>query len=256
MNVGMNVPRDIEEILRKLGLTGNEIKVYMLLLSSGPLTAKEISDYAKVPFSKIYIVLNSLEKKGWISSSDSRPTKYVSLSPDEAVRRARINMEREWDEAVGKVVPILQSIYDTTHVSESPDVWIVKGEENISSKVFDLLLKSQFELLMAIHRRLESLFDQLNVIEKLSRVYAPKMVKILVPADLVDDAKYFVKYGAELRYRDVLFGGGVISDNKEALLLLGEDKINTAIWSTHYTLIYLAKTYFDKLWDTAKSVEV
>lgn len=253
---GMNIPRDIEETLRKLGLTGNEIKVYMLLLSSGPLTAKEISDYSRVPFSKIYIILNSLEKKGWISSSDTRPTMYVSLSPDEAVKRARINMEREWDEAVGKVVPILQSIYDTTHVSESPDVWIVKGEENISSKVFDLLLKSQYELLMAIHRRFESLFDQMSIMERLGKIYAPKQVKILVPSDLVDEARYFVRYGAELRYRDVLFGGGVISDNKEALLLLGEDRINTAIWSTHYTLIYLAKTYFEKLWGTAKTVEV
>ena len=252
----MNIPKDIEETLRKLGLTGNEIKVYMLLLSSGPLTAKEISDYSKVPFSKIYIILNSLEKKGWISSSDTRPTKYVSLSPDEAVKRARINMEREWDEAVGKVIPILQSIYDTTHLSESPDVWIVKGEENISSKVFDLLLKSQYELLMAIHRKLESLFDQMSIMEKLGKSYVPKQVKILVPRDLIDEARYFTRYGAELRYRDVLFGGGVISDNKEALLLLGENRINTAIWSTHYTLIYLAKTYFEKLWGTAKVVEV
>ncbi len=252
----MNIPKEIEETLKKLGLTGNEIKVYMMLLSSGPLTAKEISEYSNVPFSKIYLILNSLKRKGWISHSDSRPTKYFSLSPDEAVKRARINMEREWDEAVGKVTPILQSIYDTTHVSEAPDVWIVKGEENISSKVFDLLLKSQFELLMAIHRRLESLFDQLTIMERLGRAYTPKQVKILVPRDLVDDAKYLARFGAELRYRDVLFGGGVIADNKEALLLLGEDRVNTAIWSTHYTLIYLAKTYFDKLWDTAQTVEV
>lgn len=252
----MNIPRDVEDTLRKFGLTGNEIKVYVLLLSSGPLTARDISNYSKVPFSKIYIILNSLEKKGWISSSDTRPTKYVSLSPDEAIKRARINMEREWDEAVGKVVSLLQPIYDTAHMSESPDVWIVKGEENISSKVFDLLLKSQYELLMAIHRKLESLFEQMSIIERLGKTYSPKQVKILIPKNLVNDVRYFTRYGAELRYRDVLFGGGVISDNKEALLLLGEDRVNTAIWSTHYTLIYLAKTYFEKLWGTAKAVEV
>ncbi len=54
---------------------------------------------------------------------------------------------------------------------------------------------------------------------------------------------------AETRVRDQMFGGGLISDNKEVVLLLGESgEENLAIWSDHLGLVKLAKEYFDYLW--------
>ncbi len=243
--------------MRKLGLTLNEMKVYMLLLNSGPLTAKEISDYADVPFSKVYIVLKSLEEKGWISSARERPIRYVALSPDEAVKKAKVKREKEWEEAASKIIPMLQPIYDARTVPETPEVWIVRGEENVSSKVIDLVLKSQYELLLAIHARMESLFEKASLLERMGGLYNPTHIRILIPRELVDDAECFLKFGAELRYRENMFGGGVISDAKEALLLLGDSgRVSTAIWSTHSSLIYLAKLYFEKLWESSKKIEV
>lgn len=253
----MKIGRDIEKYLKMLGLTGSEVKIYILLLNSGPLTAKEISDHSNVPFSKIYLVLNSLRDKGWISIVDDRPAKYTALSPNEAIKRAKIHKEREWNEAVTRLMPVLQSMYDARQAQESPDVWIVRGEENISSKILDLIFKSRYELLMALHARLESLFEKARILDKLGSPLIPKDVRILLPRDLIKDVVFFRKLGAELRYRDTLFGGGVIADTREALLILGdESSVDTAIWSTHATLIYLARTYFDKLWETAEVVEV
>jgi sugar-specific transcriptional regulator TrmB len=253
----MKIPRDIEELMRRLGLTSNEIKVYMLLLNSGPLTAKDISDYAEVPFSKIYLVLKSLENKGWISSIRDRPIRYVALSPNEAVKKAKIYREREWEEAANKIIPALQPIYEARVVPETPEIWIVRGEENISSKIMDLILKSQYELLMAIHAKLDPLFERAFLFERISSLHIPSHVRVLVPRGLLDEVDYFTRLGAELRYRDNMFGGGVISDAKEALLILGEtDRVNTAIWSTHTSLIYLAKLYFEKLWESSEKVEV
>ncbi len=243
--------------MKRLGLTLNEMKVYMLLLNSGPLTAKEISDYAEVPFSKVYIVLKSLEEKGWISSARDRPIRYVALSPDEAVKKAKVKREKEWEEAASKIIPMLQPIYDARTVPETPEVWIVRGEENVSSKVIDLVLKSQYELLLAIHARMESLFEKASLLDRMGGLYNPTNIRILIPRELVDDAECFLKFGAELRYRDNMFGGGVISDAREALLLLGDSsRVSTAIWSTHSSLIYLAKLYFEKLWESSKRIEV
>ena len=243
--------------MKRLGLTLNEMKVYMLLLNSGPLTAKEISDYAEVPFSKIYIVLKSLEDKGWISSVRERPLKYVALAPDEAVRKAKVKKEKEWEEAASRIIPILQPIYDARTIPETPEVWIVRGEKNVSSKVIDLVLKSQYELLLAIHAKMESLFEKASLLDRMGGLYNPAHIRILIPKELVEDAECFLKFGAELRYRDNMFGGGVISDAKEALLLLGDsERVSTAIWSTHSSLIYLAKLYFEKLWESSKKIEV
>jgi sugar-specific transcriptional regulator TrmB len=229
----------------------------MLLLNSGPLSAKEISDYAEVPFSKIYVILKSLEGKGWISSVRDRPIKYMALSPNQAVKKAKIHRELEWEEAANKVVEMLQPIYDSMVIPEKPEIWIVRGEENISSKVVDLILKSQYELLMALHERLDPLFENQYVFDRINLFHSPPNIKILIPRDLVHDVEGFIRMGAELRCRDNMFGGGVISDTREALLLLGEEKrVDTAIWSTHTSLIYLAKLYFEKLWESSDRVEV
>jgi sugar-specific transcriptional regulator TrmB len=142
-------------------------------------------------------------------------------------------------------------------VPETPEVWIVRGEENVSSKVIDLVLKSQYELLLAIHAKMESLFEKASLLERMGGLYNPTHIRILIPRELVDDAECFLKFGAELRYRENMFGGGVISDAKEALLLLGDSgRVSTAIWSTHSSLIYLAKLYFEKLWESSKKIEV
>ncbi|MDH5713427.1 MAG: hypothetical protein OEY83_05760, partial [Candidatus Bathyarchaeota archaeon] len=58
---------------------------------------------------------------------------------------------------------------------------------------------------------------------------------------------------AEVRVRDHMFGGGVILDGKEALLVLGEKKPTLVIWSDHVGLVKFAKDYFQYLWSSSKA---
>jgi len=53
--------------------------------------------------------------------------------------------------------------------------------------------------------------------------------------------------------RDHLFGGGVIADGREAILVLGgRGKPSLTIWSDHSGLVKFAKGYFRNLWETAE----
>jgi hypothetical protein len=55
-----------------------------------------------------------------------------------------------------------------------------------------------------------------------------------------------------------MFGGGIIADGKEVILLLGqeEEAVNLAIWSDHVGLAGFAKNYFEFLWeDSASAIE-
>ncbi len=56
---------------------------------------------------------------------------------------------------------------------------------------------------------------------------------------------------SELKFRDHMFGGGVIADGKEAMLFLGEDKPSLVIWSNHVGLVGFAREYFQFLWDSS-----
>ena len=55
----------------------------------------------------------------------------------------------------------------------------------------------------------------------------------------------------DVRSREQMFGGGIISDGREVILLLGQEgdqAISLAIWSDHVGLAKFAKNYFEYLW--------
>ncbi len=69
----------IHAILRKLGLTQNELKVYLYLYKSGSKKAKEISQNQKIPRTQTYHLLTSLQNKGMITMISDRITKFEGI---------------------------------------------------------------------------------------------------------------------------------------------------------------------------------
>jgi hypothetical protein len=47
-----------------------------------------------------------------------------------------------------------------------------------------------------------------------------------------------------------MFGGGIIADGREVILILGQEDeaMSLAIWSDHIGLAKFAKNYFEYLW--------
>ncbi len=76
---------EVRTALATLGLTDYEIRTYLALLEQGPLTALQISSDSGIPYSRVYDVLKSLEKKQFVTAGRGRPTLYVAKSPDEAL---------------------------------------------------------------------------------------------------------------------------------------------------------------------------
>ncbi|MGQ9468257.1 MAG: TrmB family transcriptional regulator [Nitrososphaerales archaeon] len=79
--------------LKELGLTKYEIKAYVVLLEQEARTASQISEHSKIPFSKIYEVLGSLERKGWIEIERSRPSRYYPKPPSIALEATKLRIE-------------------------------------------------------------------------------------------------------------------------------------------------------------------
>jgi sugar-specific transcriptional regulator TrmB len=71
------------EILKELGLTGNEAKAYQSLLERGNLGAAEVSKFSRVPSSRIYDVLASLEQKGFIKLIPEKTKKFAPSDPEQ-----------------------------------------------------------------------------------------------------------------------------------------------------------------------------
>jgi len=250
----INIEEKLRRALHNLGLTDYEMRTYISLLKAGKLTASELSEAAGVPYSKIYDVLESLRKKGWIRSEGGRPAKFYARPPKIALDINRMRIQRELKRYEEMALAELLPIYQQTGEKEKHDVWVLRGETSILSKIRDLILGCESELQIAAPWMNK---DLLNLIFPSLALIANRGGEIKIMLSRSCDPNLAKKLGevAEIRFRGQMFGGGAISDSREAIIILGaeEDEApSIAIWSDHVALARIAKVYFDYLWRDAK----
>ncbi len=246
------ISEEAKNALREAGLTDYETRAYMYLLQVGVTTASQISDETDVPYSKIYEVLNSLERKGWVKARTERPRQYYPKSPSEALDATRLKLENMMKSWRNTVLEELQPLYDKREIREKPDVWILRGEYDALAKLKDLVGNAKTELMFAVPSLAEPI---LNAVAPMFGELLGTSVKvqIMVSEDLNLDVEPLSRI-YEVRRKDRMFGGGVIADGRESLLILGENKPSLIIWSDHSGLVKFAKDYFQYLWNTAEKV--
>ncbi|MFQ6127132.1 MAG: TrmB family transcriptional regulator [Candidatus Heimdallarchaeota archaeon] len=83
------------EYLEALGLTSYEAKAYNALVSTGAADARTISDKSRVPFGRIYDVLESLAGRGLVDIQESRPKRFLCVNPSEAIRKLLDSKNKE-----------------------------------------------------------------------------------------------------------------------------------------------------------------
>ena len=242
---------EAKKVLRELGLTQYETRAYLALLDKGALTASQVSEYSEVPYSKIYEVLASLERKGWIKAERGRPSKYYPKSPSEALEAAKLRLEeitKSWEQTI---LSELQPLYEKRGIREKPDIWILRGEFSILAKLKETLDKARKEVMIAapsLPKALETTF--VSMLTRLQN--AGVNVLFMVSREAKDWSLRKIANVAEVRVRDQMFGGGVIVDSREAMLFLGEEKPTLVIWSNHLGLVKFARDYFQYLWNSSE----
>jgi sugar-specific transcriptional regulator TrmB len=244
--------------LEQLGLTGSEVKAYVALLRGGTMTARDVSRAARIPYSKVYDPLQSLHTKGWVEEQKSRPVVYTARPPDAALLELHSRQETERKEKEQLALDELMGIYTKRGEQEKPDLWIMRGTNEILSRVKNLLLNCRTELLIALPPQILPFTDQ---VEPLLAALKEKGVKSLILTSPEVNAKsleQLSKY-AEVRTRKTMYGGGLVSDSREVVLLLaGGDQatLPLAIWASHHGLASFAKDYFEFLWNSPGTTKV
>jgi sugar-specific transcriptional regulator TrmB len=246
------------EALTVLGLTGSEIKAYVALLKGGTMTASEVSREARVPYSKVYDALESLHGKGWVEEQKSRPIVYTARPPDTALEELKSRQEIARREKEKIALEELTSVYVSRGEQEKPDIWIMRGTNEILSRVRNLILNCKTELLIALPPQLLPSIDR---IEPLLVAQKEKGVKnlILTSPDVAEEVAAKLARLAEIKTRKTMYGGGLVSDSREVILLLGGGEQGTsplAIWASHHGLASFAKDYFDFLWNSPGTSKV
>src|SRR3989338_4429091 len=89
------VQQHVLDALKQSGLNLYERKLWVALLSKGSASAGELASLAKVPYSRTYDILESLADKGFVIPQNTKPLKYVAISPHEALDRVKKKIQED-----------------------------------------------------------------------------------------------------------------------------------------------------------------
>ena len=122
-----------EDLLREIGLSLNEAKVYEALLHSGEASVQEISLKSKVHRRNVYDSLAKLVEKGLASEVFIKGEKnFKAINP-----RRLLELIKEKEERINKVLPELEAKHQA--VEEKEEAYFYRGVEGFKNYLQDIL---------------------------------------------------------------------------------------------------------------------
>jgi sugar-specific transcriptional regulator TrmB len=259
----------IENALVKLGLSKNEIRVYVYLARTGMLKASEISEVISLHRTETYRILRDLEKIGLVSSVFEKPLKFVATPFEKTLdiliesKKLRLQLlERKKTDLVSLWVALPKA---EVELSKKEVFQILEGDEQINLKAEEILNKSQSQVCMfasdsdIAHFYHSGLLDKLEGIEK-------KDFSVRLLAKDSAKSKFFIK---ELKLNGVRssatcpedLSSFIIVDQEQLLFLInknGEPKDEmdekkeklAALWTNYEAFIKALGALFSELWNS------
>jgi sugar-specific transcriptional regulator TrmB len=250
----------IERTLHRLGLSKNEIKVYIYIARTGEHKASEISEALSLHRTETYRILRDLEKKGLISSVFEKPLKFIATSFEKALdvlietKKMKINLLEKKKESL---VDLWLSLPRQETENGRKEVFqILEGEEQISLKADEILGDAKKEVFLFTSEHDITNFYHSGLLDKLEKIskeninvqfltnYSPKSCFFIEKIKL-KKAKYSLSNVEELPTF-------ILTDNEQLLLLIrksdGKKRV-AALWTNYDAFVKSLKTLFLELWN-------
>ena len=251
--------------LSSFGLTINQCKVYIYLGKYGSRTAPDISKVLKLPRTETYKLLASLQNKGVVSASFQHPIQFSAMPLTDAIH-SLINTEKERIKKLESQKSELSKLWDNipqfhNEVEETDDdkFQILQGENQIHSKINDMITNSKKELVIIGNEKDFLKFYHADFLEPLNK----SQVELKVLTNSSDRTLYVFDEidKTNVKKLPTSIDGNlcfVVKDNDEVLFYmknsgLVKEKV-TALWTNSTTMIYSKKLLFSTLWSKSKSI--
>ena len=168
-------------------------------------------------------------------------------------------MESDFLQNQNVILNELVPLYEKSGTSERPDIWVLSGAVNITAKILEMVDSCRDEVMITLPEVGVELVKQ--ALPKL-RALHDKGVKItILTSDKIDkESITAIKRVADVKIKKGLFGGGIISDKRYVVILLGPEIAGEnssdiiAIWADHIGLAGIARQYFEYLLKDSKKV--
>jgi len=139
------------DILRKIGLTENEIKIYLNLLKSGSSTAYEIGKQTGIYRVHVYDKLEQLMDKGLVTHVYRGAKKYFQATHPSKIKQYIEDQKRKLEIQEQEVDTILPELEAMTKIpKEDTFVEVFKGKEGLKYFLKDIIKTEQEVLITGI----------------------------------------------------------------------------------------------------------
>jgi len=258
----------LSQLRQLFALNLYEVKIWTALLSRGVSTAGELSDIGNVPRSRAYDVLESLEKKGFVTMKLGKPIKYLAVDPGEGVERVKKLMVRNANEKV-KVLTELKgtdvlSELDLLHrqgiqfVEPTDLSGALRGRPNLYTHLETLVKAAEKSVVLVttgkgLVRKVEALKPEL---EKLNKKGVEIKIAATMDKEAVKAAKEVSKI-ADVRVLDNLSARFSIIDGKDLMFMVMDDEkihptYDVGVWVKTPYFGEALQSMFDVVWDGLK----
>lgn len=235
------------------GLDAYESAAYSTLVQQGASTAHVLSKESGVPYGKIYPVLVSLEKKGFVKTFEGVPKRFVASDPKIIIDQVVENKKKVLDAFKLKSKKMIDALgkFSVRKSGEPAEaVRILEG------------YRTYLKLSIALHNEAKQEWLSMTGLEIYKEHYDATRdcikrgmsVKLLTFKD--EDKKRVAlwrKIGVEVRFIEYVPTHFSVIDNQQVTLrILGEERY-LALWLRNKSLATHMRNYFNTLWKTAES---
>ncbi len=224
--MGFFVLAELIALLKRLGLNEYESRVYSSLNQSSESTASEISRKAGIPRARVYDVLMSLEKKGFVMVSVGRPVSFKAVQPEKALvnyeKQKRNSFERELNEMCSLKEELKKKFNSKTEENNSfSGVWSVSSNQ-INNIIADSLKNAKESIIISTSE--ENALKKINAFSSKLKALKSKGVEVKFALNSFDKDSLHKKLREFNAVKSKAKARFIVFDRQKVLLFLNEKK--------------------------------
>jgi len=250
----MSIKPEIREALRKLGFSDYNIIIYETLLAEKELDARVLSMKTKVPYSRVYEILNEMIEKGFITKLEGRPSTYVPKSPIDVLQGIQQQQEKEFTENSSIVKEPLMNLYSETRSVQNAQIAITYGK---ATNIIHMknLIKNSVRSLSIMITDFDILFPDLLDEFKLLKLKHVQP-QVILPADHESDKDVMALQGiGTFKFMPLPPTNMIIADEQNVLQVAAGDYLKNVsedmvgVSTSHASTGFISKLMFKNLWE-------
>ncbi|HII15457.1 MAG TPA: TrmB family transcriptional regulator [Nanoarchaeota archaeon] len=244
-----------EEFLSKarsaFDLNEYEIKTWTALLSRGKSTAGELAEISTVPRSRVYDILESLTRKGYVLKKNTTPIRYETVTPEDALKSARKNAFANAESKASELEKVksadafkeLEKFYKQgAEQIKAEVVGLVKGRKNIHAQLRAMISDAKKSItIVTTHQGLQRKAKHLHADLKKAKEKGVS-IRIVASVEHASHVPEEIRSIGDLK-KAKSAARFVIVDDKSVLFMMDDDK---NVHESYDTGVFVNSPFFAK----------